>query len=325
LALCSESLAREYIESYPAPAEQVHLTVARGLLEIVNGPANGEVVVEARLRLQGKASGVETARKETATRPPSGAELERSFKRMKPEVKTGPRKLFVRVADSHSVVFDWDSTLQMVIDVKVTIPAGLDVVVQSVTAGITIPDVFRGNLELRSDGGSFFAGRIEGDFIARTDTGSITVREVTGRSELRSDTGLVQAGRLHGPAGVRTLNGSIEVQHVHDRLKIRGSDAELVLGISQPVPESLDVQTSAGHIWVNIDRDAALTVDAVSHLLGNVRVRGLPLGQEDATSHRSSLVSDLNGGGPTLRVRTYGGVISIVGRDPIEAFEVEAR
>jgi len=322
LVLRAELLEREYIKRYPSPTERVYLNVARGMLEIVNGPANGEVVIETRLRLLGQNSATGTDPSEVGARPTVTTNMERSFKRMEPRVKSSPRKLHVRVADSQGVVFDWDATLQMVIDVKVIMPAGLDLVVRSVAAGVSIPDIFHGNVELRSEGGSVFAGRIEGDFKARTSTGSITVTEVTGRSELRSDTGLVLAGRLHGPAELRTLNGSIEVQHVHDRLKMRGADADLVLNVSAPVLESLDLEISAGRIWINIDRDVALSVDAVSHLLGSVRVRGLPLEENEVTAQRSSLIAVLNGGGPTLRARTYGGQIALVGRDPIEAFGV---
>jgi hypothetical protein len=318
-ALRAELLFREYVARYPAPAERVSLTVARGVVEILSGPAGGEVVIETRLRAQAPGAGGVTARSEEAARPPAPEAIERLFKRMEPRVKSGPRELQVRVVDSRDVVFDWDSTLQMVIEVKVTLPAGLDLKVRNVAAGVTLPEEFRGNADVRSDGGSIFAGRVAGDFIARTGTGSITVSEVTGRSELRSDTGLVLAGRLHGPAELRTLNGAIEVQHAHDRLKMRGADAELVLGLSQPLPKSLDLQTSAGRILVNIDRDVAISVDAVSRLLGNVRARGLKFEEVAAGSGRSSLVAELNGGGPRLRARTTGGEIILVGRDPIEA------
>ncbi len=318
-ALRAELLHREYVTRHAAPSERVILTVARGMLEIVNGPAGGEVVIETRLRVQGPGTGGATARSDEAVRPPSPEAVERLFKRMAPRVKSGARELEVRVADSRGVVFDWDSTLQMVIDMKVTLPAGLDVRVRSVEAGVAFPGAFRGNVDLRSDGGSVFADRIDGDFIARTGTGSITVSEVTGRSSLRSDTGLVLAGRLHGRAELRTLNGSVEVQHAHDHLTMRGADAELVLGASEPLPKSLDLRTSAGRIWVNIDHNAALSVDAVSRMLGKVRVRGLTptLDQDESVATRSTFIADLNGGGPTLFVRTTGGEIALVGREPI--------
>lgn len=318
LALRGELLEREYISRHPVPAGQVSLTVARGVVEIFNGPEGNEVVIETRLRVQGPGTGGATARSEEAARPPSPEAVERLFKRMQPRVKSDARQLRVNVVDSRGVVFDWDSTLQMVIEVRVTLPPGVNLQVRNVTAGMTLPGTFRGNVDLRSDGGSFFAGRVEGDFIARTGTGNITVSEVTGRSELRSDTGLVLAGRLHGPAELRTLNGAIEVQHALDHLKMRGADAELVLGVSEPLPKSLDLQTSAGYIRVNIDRTAALSVNAVSRMLGKVRARGLPLDGADSVATGSSLVADMNGGGPALRVRTTGGEIALVGREPIE-------
>jgi hypothetical protein len=317
--LRAELLEREYISRHAAPTERVSLHVVRGMVEIYNGQPGSEVVIETRMRVQGPGTGGATARSDEAVRPPSPNAAERVFQRMQPRIKSDARHLRMSVADSRGVVFDWDSTLQMVIEVKVTLPPGLNLQVRNVAAGVTFPDGFQGNVDVRSDGGSIFAGNIQGDFIARTGTGSITVSEVTGRSELRSDTGLLLAGRLHGSAELRTLNGSIEVQHAHDRITMRGSDSDLVIGVSEPLPTSLDLRTSAGRIWVNIDRDVGLSVDAVSRLLGNVRVRGLALAPDEGGRLHASLVGDLNGGGPLLRARTRGGEILLIGRDPISS------
>jgi hypothetical protein len=311
-------LEREFVERHPAPDSRVYLNVVRGVGEVLNGPAGGEVVIETRLRVQSPGNSGAAASSDHAARPASPEAVERLFARMRPRIKSDSRQLRVSVADSRGVVFDWDSTLQMTVEVKVTIPAGLKLYVRSVAAGVTFPGEFRGSVNLRTDGGSIFTNRIEGDFFARTGTGSITVSEVTGRSELRSDTGLVLAGWLHGPAELRTLNGSIEVQHAHHELVMQGADSELVLGISEPPPKSIDLRTSAGRIWVNIDHDLALSVDAVSRLLGNVRARGLDLVSDDAGSLlRTALTGDWNGGGPLLRARTTGGEILLIGRDPI--------
>jgi hypothetical protein len=89
--------------------------------------------------------------------------------------------------------------------------------------------------------------------------------------------------------------------------------------VSNPPPKSLDLETSAGRVLVKIDRDVRLSVDAVSGLLGNVRPRGLAIEEDYSVATRSSLVAALNGGGALLRARTAGGIIQLVGRDPLEA------
>ena len=316
----AEIWAREYVGRYPAPATRVVLEVAHGMIEIANAPVGGEVVVVTRLRAQGP--GGQAAPIDETDRSGAAEAAERVFARLAPRVKSTTGELQVRVADSRGVVFDWDPALQMAVEVTVAMPPGLDLRVRGMAVAVTLPDVFHGNADVRGESGAITAGRVEGDVVARSGTGGITVSEVTGRGELRSDTGLVLAGRLHGPARLRTLNGAIEVQQVHGTLAMRGSDAELVLGISSPPSKSIDLRTSAGRILINIDRDVALSVDADSRLLGHVRSRGFDESKVDVLSAtRSSLVAALNGGGSLLRARTSGGEIVLAGRESIDLEE----
>src|SRR5690606_2549511 len=113
------------------------------------------------------------------------------------------------------------------------------------------------DVEIRSEGGSIFADKVNGNVVARTRTGSITIAEVSGSSNLRSESGLVLAGHLHGPAHLRTSVGSVEVLRAYETLNVRGENAEIYVGISEPLPKSVDVQTSAGVITLNIDRNVA--------------------------------------------------------------------
>ena len=310
---------RDYRQSYPAPAEAVVLEVARGTIEIVNGPAGSAVELGVHQRLQrvkpGSGGLIERI---TPDLVPKDFDYNKVFARMAPRYKADAKQVRLEVADSQEVVFDWDPSLQMVIEVKVSVPPGTALKINNQAAGVTLADGFSGNVEIRSEGGSVFAQSVRGDFIARTGTGSITVSEVTGRSELRSDSGLLLAGKLHGAADLRTSTGSVEVQHAYDDLKIRGDQAEIVLGLSAPLPKSMDLRTSAGAITVNVDENLPLSIDASTGLLGKVKVRGLEPVVKKGEVNASSLLADLNGGGPVARVRTSGGSIAVVGRAPLD-------
>ena len=301
---------RTFSESHPVPGGVVALDVARGALEVVNGPADGrlEVVVVLRIQRNGEAGAGADEAGRSCSEP-----------RFAPRVKTDERSTSVTVADSRQVVFDWDPSLQMAIDVRLSVPEGKSLEVRNVEAGVTLPEHFRGDVDLRSHSGSFFAGTVDGDLTARTQTGSITVKEVTGRSVLRSDTGLVLAGRLRGPAELRSSTGGVEVQHAFDKLKIRGDTADIFLGLSAPLPTLIDLATSTGEIALGVDDNVAFTADASTRFLGRVRMRGLEPQVRRGGPGNSSMLADFGGGGgPVAKLRTSGGAVSLVGRAPLE-------
>ncbi len=313
----AELLERAYRRSFPVPGETVLVDAARGMIEVVTGLPGSEVVFEVNEQVQRAAKSAENATAEAAS-PVQQAGYDRIFARMEPRFEAGAKQVRLSVADSQAVVFDWDPTLRMVILIKVTVPPGVSLAVQNVSAGVSVPATFKGNLKVGSDSGSVYAQRIEGDFLARTDSGSVTVAEVTGRAELRSDSGLVLAGLLSGPAFLRTSNGSIEVQQPRGDLKVRGDHAEIIVGLSAPLPASTDVRTSAGVVTLNVDANLPVTIDAATKLLGTVRVRGLAPVVREGGPDRSVLVADFNGGGPLVKVRTFGAAVAIVGRTPLD-------
>lgn len=309
VAVCRADVPeRVYENRFPAPSEGVLLDVARGVIEVASGPEGGEVEFTVTMRVQSKGAAATDNRTDYA----------HLFKRMAPRFKADARRVRMDVADLRQVVFDWDASLQMVIDIRVTVPAGIPLEIRNVAAGVTLGKRHVGDVEISSEAGSLFAEKVDGSLIATTHSGSITVGEVTGRSELNSDSGLVLVGRLRGPADVSTSVGSVEIQQAYDSLKVRGDHADIILGVSSPVPQGVDLRTSAGSITLNIDDNVAATLDASTRLLGTVRSRGLEFVRRSGGLGESSFAADLRGGGPVLKVRTGGGNVTVVGRTPLD-------
>ena len=310
---------RSYQASYPAPSGAVVLEVARGTIEVSNGPAGGEVVFEVTQSLQrpDAAAGGVLRRLGAGFVEPSGFSPERVFARVAPRYRIGAKEVRIQVADTRVVVFDWDASLQMMINLRVVVPRWVDLLVRSISSSVTLADDYEGNVDVVNEQGSFFARQVKGDLRARTNTGSVTVAEVTGSSQLRSESGLVFAGRLGGPADLRTSTGSVEVQHATDTLKIRGDHATVFVGLSEPAPASMDLKVSMGEIVLQMDKDLGLRLDAHTGLLGRVRMRGLEPKICSGAADESSLKAVFNGGGPEARLRTSGGSIALVGREPI--------
>ncbi len=316
--LRAELLERVIRETYPVPSEMVVFKSARGLIEVSNGPAGSAVELEVTLRVQQDkpTSGVEASLTRAAANV-SAVEIERIFERMSPRAKVDVRRVNVTIADVRQLVFDWDPSLQVTIEARLKIPAGTALRVNNVEAALILPNRYVGDVESRSESGSLMAGVIEGSLIARTYSGSITVREVTGSSDLRSDSGLVLAGKLRGAANLRTSTGTVELQQAFDSLKVRGDDAGIFVGLSAPLPKSVDLATSMGEITLNMDRDLALTVDAATGLLGKVRVRGLSPAVRRGQPDGASMLADFSGGGLVVKMRGNGATVRVVGRDAL--------
>lgn len=307
---------RRFERSFSEPGEVVVLNVPRGMIEVSEVAADGELTFEVVLRSPdaGKREGL--ARLAPDLLAPFKRDTEEALRGLEPRYKAGAKRVEMTVRDGRPIVIDSDPSLQATINVRVRVPAGRRLEVRTVTAGVSIED-YTGTVDLRGETGSYFLRSVRGDIEARTTSGSITVAEVHGRADLRTASGNLFAGHLRGPARLATSNGAVEVLQAHDAISIRGDDCDIVLGLAQPVPRDIDLVTSAGTITLNIDQNLPLTVDATTRLLGKVRTRGLdPLVRRGAFN-ASSLLADFNGGGETVRLRTKWGNIVLVGREPL--------
>lgn len=316
----AQDLERRFEQTFTETPSAVALRVSRGVIEVSNAPAGSPLRFVVDLRVQDSA-GKETRGILDRLTPdllaPFKRDVDAAFKSMEPRYKTGADRVEMSLRDSRPVVFDRDPTLQMVIVVKVEVPAGVKLEVRSVAAGVMVGH-YRGALDLRGEGGSFFVESVDGDFIGRTTTGSITLGEASGSIDLRTGSGSIFTGKLRGPAKLRSANGDIEVQQAFDTLKIDADDSAIQLGLSQPLPKDIDLRTSAGSITLNVDRDLPLTVDAATRLLGKVRTRGLEPLIRRGSFNQSSLLADFNGGGEAVKLRTSWGNILVVGREPLD-------
>lgn len=314
-------MTREHTETFDVDARQVVLDVARGRVTVVHGAAGEPVRLTTTLTWVNPEA-AKSAAKDPAV--PSRAErsasrrAERAFERLMPRHRVDDDRLEIELRDRHPVVFDYDVTLQVMVDVILRVPEGTQLAVRGTDTGISIEGDYVGDLDLRTDGGTYFVRSVSGNFTATTGAGGITVGVVGGSAELYSRSGPILAGRLHGPARLGTSTGSVEVQHALDRLKINGDDADLRVGLVVPLPKAVDVETSAGRIVMTVDTNAAVTLDASTRVLGRVKMRDLPATVRSGGAGKSSLVADVNGGGAQVRLRTSGGEIVLIGRVPME-------
>ena len=211
--------------------------------------------------------------------------------------------------------------------------------VEARTSGgpVQLTDI-RGTVNGQTSGGPIEATGITGDLTVNTSGGPIRVRSVSGDATVSTSGGDVEVYDAGGAVRARTSGGDIEGRGFGGSVEAEtmAGDVELA-DVRGPV----DARTSVGDIRVQFDGDATLgggasmrssngDVELVlppgleATLDVEVRARwsgrldrddiysDFPVTREaDRNSNVLRATGTLNGGGPTLRVRTDGGSVEI--------------
>ncbi|HUR58004.1 MAG TPA: DUF4097 family beta strand repeat-containing protein [Opitutaceae bacterium] len=205
--------------------------------------------------------------------------------------------------------FGWGSWPPVNVDFIVAVPADFAADLRTSGGPITVADL-GGELHARTSGGGIKLGRIGGKVDARTSGGSITLDGAGGPVELETSGGNITVGRVAGRATLGTSGGGIRIESVDGALRANSSGGSIRAAIRGPLKDECVLSTSGGSVKVNVDRTAALRLDA-STSGGGVDAEGLTLTLEKGSSGRSRLAGNVNGGGPLLKLRSSGGGITV--------------
>ena len=162
------------------------------------------------------------------------------------------------------------------------------------------------------------------DVSVQTDDGDIQAKSLSGNTTLRSSDGdIVVDAAEGGDLDIHTSDGDIVVDRLESRwAKIRTSDGDVIL---RSVRAPLDVASGDGDIRINLldanetsvstgDGDILLTAPA--DIAADVYMEGEDLSVAQGLEllgriREHSVQETLNGGGPTIDVRTGDGSISL--------------
>jgi len=162
----------------------------------------------------------------------------------------------------------------------------------------------------------------------RTGDGAIDCEPVSGRVQLESGDGAIRAHGLKGDLDVRSGDGRVTLDELDGRLRARTKDGHLScsgrfdaldLGAgdgrvdaiaapgSQPTSD-WNVETGDGAVSLRIPHDINTLLDARTRD-GHINV-SLPIPVQGRLEHKE-LIGELNNGGPSLRIRTGDGSITL--------------
>lgn len=150
----------------------------------------------------------------------------------------------------------------------------------------------KGSVDLRNSGGDIHIGEVDGPTVVRTSSGSIKLKLAKGKVEARNSGGDITMGEVRAPVHASTSSGAIEV----------------VFG-SAPT-DDCRLEVSGGGITLTLPKSSALDLDARSSG-GTVASELSIVSGQSGPRKPESLVGKVNGGGPTLYLRSSSGDIRL--------------
>jgi hypothetical protein len=217
----------------------------------------------------------------------------------------------------------WNDRLRF----EVHVPRRTGVAVQTAGGFVTVTDLdggarirtsggalrlqnIAGDVEARTSGGPVHVQDVRGSVLARTSGGRIDIATVGGRIEASTSGGPIRIDASRADVSARTSGGGIHVNEAGGRVEARTSGGPILVRFAPGNGHGGALHTSGGSVHAAIDPATAVSIDAASsggRVTSDLAVRTW------RESGRYALRGDLNGGGPTLQVRTSGGPVRVLG------------
>ena len=290
-----------------------HAKIERNVEKTFTVSAGGKIHLETQggeIRVAPGAEGIVKITAREKIRANTDAEADEILKKLDLDFEqTGNEVSAISKYESQPIGFHWGSWPPVQVDFIVTVPASFSTDLHTSGGGITVGDL-NAPVHARTSGGGIHLGKIGSSVDAHTSGGSVSLDGATGEVKLGTSGGNISVGRVDGPADLATSGGGIKIESVVGELHAHTSGGSIRAGISGPLKNDCVLSTSGGSVRVNVDKTAAFRLDA-STSGGSVDAGGITITLEKANRSRSTLVGAVNGGGPTLKLRSSGGGIDI--------------
>jgi Toastrack DUF4097 len=215
----------------------------------------------------------------------------------------------IELAGSELTIGRLDDSLQhqsIAISYRVMVPADASVRSRSGSGRQTVAGV-AGPVDAATGSGGVMLTGIAGAVRAATGSGSIEAHGIGGAFDGKTGSGAVKLEQTGpGDVSVTTGSGGVELSGVDGGARVHtGSGAIAVEGKPSAAWE---IEAGSGAVLVNLPDDAAFTLDAHA---GSGRITTSHPVTVTGSTERGQLRGQVRGGGPTVRIRTGSGGITI--------------
>jgi hypothetical protein len=198
---------------------------------------------------------------------------------------------------------------QVTVSFTVTVPAQFNVDLRTSGGNITVGDL-AGEVQVQTSGGNLRLGRIEGTVNGRTSGGNIEVQEARQKVDVRTSGGNIKIGQVSGEVAAHTSGGSISIEQASGAVDAHTSGGNITVAIVGRINRDMTLRTSGGSITARVSPEAAFHLDARTSG-GRVRADGMTIQIQGSDPNRGRLSGAVNGGGPTVTLRSSGGNVSV--------------
>jgi DUF4097 and DUF4098 domain-containing protein YvlB len=287
-ALASQvNAAEEYVKSYAVTGQAtVRIRADDSSVRVVTSDANQ---VEFRVTSEGFAA-INIGGKLHVDSQQSGNQVELTV-RLSPGVKLGfsNRRL----------------------STEVRMPKNADLQLETSDGQVEVSDL-NGSIVVHTSDGGIKASQLSGTIDIRSNDGAIAADMLKGTVKLHSGDGRIDATHLDGKCDVSTSDGSIHVAGRFDSLDIKSGDGAVTARADpgSKISSTWSIATKDGGVDVAIPRDLQANLDA-STRDGHISL-SLPVSVQGDVG-KTKVRGTINGGGPTLFIRTGDGTIHLNG------------
>lgn len=175
-----------------------------------------------------------------------------------------------------------------------------------VKATVQIPE--RYNVDFTSGAGNVMLADIGGSVNGRTGAGNVKVGSVRGELNVSSGSGNIEVSGARGPVIVSTGAGNVSLENLHGSVEVKTGAGNIAAYITDQPRESSVLETGAGNVTVYVGDAIRANIDA-NAALGSAST-DFPLKVEGKWMSKS-FAGDINGGGPSIRMRAGVGNVSL--------------
>ena len=176
----------------------------------------------------------------------------------------------------------------------------------------------KGSVWGKTTGGNIEVEGTEGDADVKTSGGGITIGSVAGRVEAKTAGGSIRVDRATGSVNANTSGGNITVEEVMGNINAKTLGGSVKAYISRQPEGDCSLETAGGNVTAYVVESIAVDVDA--RTTGGRVYSDIPVTTVVQGKVRGNrLQGAINGGGPQLKLRTFGGNIRLREKPSIES------
>ena len=178
---------------------------------------------------------------------------------------------------------------------------------QTLGGGLRIGKI-KGPVWGRTAGGSIEVEGTEGDADVKTAGGGITLGNVAGKVDAKTRGGSIRIDKAMGSVNAKTYGGSITVEEVIGNINAKTLGGSVKAYISRQPEGDCLLETAGGNVTAHLLEDIAVNVEA--RTTGGHVSTDIPVVVQGKVSS-NKLQGAVNGGGPLLKLRTFGGSVCL--------------